>query len=136
MRNGICSAGQQLMGAHGGMNGAISGFTGLGLSPMARLYTAGCATVHYLMTGGANLPREHWRSAAAADEPLERIDPFGIQPHEHTSEHFAIRWGDSAPVDLADVTYIADLLEVAWVEATDGLGHAAPIGSDRFYRSW
>lgn len=59
-------------------------------------------------------------------------DPYGA-PQVRTSEHFAVRFGEHAPIAETAVDRLLNALETAWDVQIDELGHAPPYGTSDAY---
>lgn len=63
---------------------------------------------------------------------LQERDAFGTFPHEASSDHFVMKWGDAVRVDEDDVQSALVALELAWTAEIDVMGHPAPPTTDAY----
>jgi hypothetical protein len=63
---------------------------------------------------------------------LSERDAFGTFPHEASSDHFVMKWGDSVRVDEDDIQTSLVALELAWTTEIDTMGHPAPPTTDAY----
>lgn len=87
-----------------------------------------CGTPHVMH--GAVRPERPAFGGGGTGELAER-DEYDL-PNVYTTEHFAIRWGDSGSFDLADVWILGDDLEHAWDVVLGDLGYPPPYGSESY----
>ena len=96
-----------------------------------------CGVRSLVATHGAEvLVAQDWRVTRSAgtsstfpEDELDLRDAFGV-PNVATSEHFAVRWGNSGAIEADDVAELLEAFELGWSVHIDEVGHLPPLGSD------